>query len=193
MQRSPIPKKVRFEVFKRDKFQCQYCGRASPDVILEIDHIVPVSKGGTNDIMNLITACRDCNRGKTNRELSDDAVIKKQKQQLDELQERREQIEMTIKWREGLRDEINMQAKAICDLFEAYTGFKIIDHGMITIKKIIRRFGFNETYTSTEIAVDYYYSGSLESAQRAFDKIGGICFNRAIAMQANECIHPERK
>ena len=61
MARKAIPKSVRFEVFKRDKFTCQYCGASAPDVILEIDHIRPVSKGGTNDILNLVTACRDCN------------------------------------------------------------------------------------------------------------------------------------
>ncbi len=62
--RKPISKKTRFEVFKRDKFTCQYCGRMSPDVILEVDHIKPVADGGTNKLINLITSCRDCNRGK---------------------------------------------------------------------------------------------------------------------------------
>ena len=38
-ERKPIGKKMRFEVFKRDKFTCQYCGRKAPDVILEVDHI----------------------------------------------------------------------------------------------------------------------------------------------------------
>lgn len=56
--------KTRFEVFKRDGFICQYCGRRPPEVILEADHIVPKSKGGTDIIENLITACYECNRGK---------------------------------------------------------------------------------------------------------------------------------
>lgn len=67
--RQAISKKTRFEIFKRDNFTCQYCGRTSEDVILEIDHVVPVSKGGTNDEMNLVTACFDCNRGKSDRTL----------------------------------------------------------------------------------------------------------------------------
>ncbi|MCK4795228.1 MAG: HNH endonuclease [Desulfobacteraceae bacterium] len=49
-KRKAISKKLRFEVFKRDSFTCQYCGRKSPDVLLEIDHIKPVSKEGKNDI-----------------------------------------------------------------------------------------------------------------------------------------------
>jgi 5-methylcytosine-specific restriction endonuclease McrA len=47
-----ISKKIRFEVFKRDSFICQYCGRSAPNVTLEVDHIEPISKGGTDDILN---------------------------------------------------------------------------------------------------------------------------------------------
>ena len=70
MARVSIPKSVRFEVFKRDKFKCQYCGDEAPNVILEIDHVIPVSRGGTNDIFNLVTSCRDCNRENRIRSLT---------------------------------------------------------------------------------------------------------------------------
>ena len=63
-KRKALSKKVRFEVFKRDSFTCQYCGNTPPLVILEIDHVDPVSKGGDNDIDNLVASCFDCNRGK---------------------------------------------------------------------------------------------------------------------------------
>ena len=63
-KRKPISPKIRFEVFKRDHFTCRYCGRTTPQVILEIDHIVPVAEGGTDDTENLVTACYECNRGK---------------------------------------------------------------------------------------------------------------------------------
>ena len=83
--------KRRFEVFKRDNFTCQYCGRsvssedlpvlkksndpaldelmvqlklAKYGVILEVDHIIPLNRGGGDDMDNLVTACKDCNRGK---------------------------------------------------------------------------------------------------------------------------------
>ena len=65
-----ITKTLRFEVFKRDSFTCGYCGRTPPAVVLEVDHIDPRSRGGPDDINNLITACGDCNRGKGVRELS---------------------------------------------------------------------------------------------------------------------------
>ena len=59
--RQPIPRKLRHEVFKRDGYRCRECGASKDDTSLEIDHIVPVAKGGTNDIDNLQTLCRECN------------------------------------------------------------------------------------------------------------------------------------
>ena len=66
-----IGKTKRFEIFKRDSFTCRYCGRRPPEVVLEVDHIEPVAKGGTDEDLNLITSCFDCNRGKRDRRLSD--------------------------------------------------------------------------------------------------------------------------
>lgn len=59
-----ISPRLRFEVFKRDGFTCRYCGSKSPEVVLEVDHIVPVAEGGSDDEMNLATSCWECNRGK---------------------------------------------------------------------------------------------------------------------------------
>jgi 5-methylcytosine-specific restriction endonuclease McrA len=59
-----ISKRVRFAILERDNFTCRYCGRQSDAVKLEIDHLTPVSQGGTNDESNLFTSCFDCNRGK---------------------------------------------------------------------------------------------------------------------------------
>ncbi|MFU3348324.1 HNH endonuclease [Pseudomonas aeruginosa] len=73
--RESIRKSVRFEVFKRDNFTCQYCGAKAPDVVLHVDHINPVSKGGDNEIINLVTACLPCNLGKSDRLLSDTSML----------------------------------------------------------------------------------------------------------------------
>ncbi len=60
----PLQPKVRFAVLNRDGFSCRYCGRSAPDVDLHVDHVIPVARGGTNDLDNLVTACADCNLGK---------------------------------------------------------------------------------------------------------------------------------
>ena len=57
--------RVRFEVFKRDRFTCSYCGKSPPNVLLEVDHVIPRAAGGSDDIENLTTSCQDCNRGKS--------------------------------------------------------------------------------------------------------------------------------
>jgi len=77
--------KTRFEVFKRDNFTCQYCGAKAPDVVLECDHIEAVANGGDNNILNLITACFDCNRGKTKNALSDQSALAKQRKQVEDI------------------------------------------------------------------------------------------------------------
>lgn len=56
-----VSKRVRFRIFARDNFTCRYCGRSAPDVVLHIDHVHPVSRGGTDKESNLVTACADCN------------------------------------------------------------------------------------------------------------------------------------
>lgn len=56
---------------ERDKHTCQSCGRKAPEVVLEVDHLLPVAKGGTDDFDNLITSCKDCNRGKYTKLIED--------------------------------------------------------------------------------------------------------------------------
>jgi hypothetical protein len=60
-------------VLARDRWTCCSCGRAArPDgVLLEVDHIVPRSRGGTNTLENLQTLCKKCNLGKSNRDSTD--------------------------------------------------------------------------------------------------------------------------
>ncbi len=64
-QRATMSDKLRYTVLCRDKFKCQLCGSSQQDgVKLEVDHIVPVSKGGRTELDNLQTLCERCNRGK---------------------------------------------------------------------------------------------------------------------------------
>jgi hypothetical protein len=67
--RQRISQKQRFEVFDRDGFKCRYCGQEAPNVILHVDHIEPVSRGGKNEFSNYATACSACNAGKGTKTL----------------------------------------------------------------------------------------------------------------------------
>lgn len=69
-----VPNSLRISVFERDKFKCVYCGLGAKDgAVLNVDHIIPVSKGGSNESTNLQTLCRACNNGKADRIMPDDA------------------------------------------------------------------------------------------------------------------------
>lgn len=62
-----LSRRMRFAVLYRDGFICQYCGRKPPEVTLHVDHRNPFSLGGENSMENLLTACSECNLGKSNR------------------------------------------------------------------------------------------------------------------------------
>lgn len=106
MSRKALSKKLRFEVFKRDSFTCQYCGDKAPDIILECDHIIPVAVGDLDD------------------------------------------------------------------------NYMLTASGRMNLRKIIRRFGFDEAFTSAQISIERYYDGSANGYEETVNKIGGICYNR---------------
>lgn len=62
--REEISIRKRFLVFKRDSFSCVLCRRSGVGVKLEVDHKIPLAKGGSNSLDNLQTLCFECNRGK---------------------------------------------------------------------------------------------------------------------------------
>ncbi len=68
LDRKQLNDKIRYEIFARDGFTCQRCGRhpTIDKVKLHCDHIKPVSRGGHNDPDNLQTLCEFCNRAKGN-------------------------------------------------------------------------------------------------------------------------------
>lgn len=62
-----LTKSIRYEVLKRDNFKCVHCGKTKKDTSLEIDHIIPSSRNGTDTLDNLQTLCKECNLSKSNR------------------------------------------------------------------------------------------------------------------------------
>lgn len=190
-KRKPISKKTRFEVFKRDKFSCQYCGLAAPLVILHVDHVVPVAEGGDNNILNLVTACQGCNSGKGKRLLSDDAAILLQKQQLDELQEKNEQRKLMLKWRKELKNAEETDVSiAVHDINQWSPEFIVSENGVRDIRRLIRMFGLSEVLIAIDISESTYHrcdpNGVLSktSWEFSFTKIGGICWTRDQARRA---------
>jgi len=181
-QRKAIPKSVRFEVFKRDSFKCQYCGACAPEVLLQVDHIEPVSKGGDDDITNLVTSCAACNAGKSNKKLDDKSTLAKQRAQLEELQERREQLEMLMAWKKGLKEIREDTLAKVCSYWnDLAPGFEVNDNGKRNFSKWLRNFPLDEIIHAMDIAAEQYLifekNGTVtkDSWEKAFSKIPGIC------------------
>lgn len=178
--RKAISKKLRFEVFKRDGFKCQYCGKSAPDVILHVDHIDPVANGGSADILNLITSCEACNLGKGARTLDDNSALSKQKKQLAELNEKREQLEMMLKWRKDMSDLTGVQIDEVEKLFTHLTGKGLSDYGRGLVKQWLKKYPLAEILESLEISAHQYLVAttdgfSQESVNKAFEYIPRIC------------------
>ena len=168
-KRKALSKRVRFEVFKRDAFTCQYCGAHPPGSILHVDHIEAVANGGADDMDNLITACEACNLGKGARalttapeSLADKAArIAEAEEQLAGysaiMQARRERIEDDV-WR----------------VVEALTGETEIRHDRYqSIKHFVERIGVDECLDAAEIA-----GARLGYARQRFRYFCGICWNK---------------
>jgi len=178
-ERKSLSKKIRFEVFKRDNFTCQYCGRPAPDVILEVDHINPVKNGGDNNILNLITSCFDCNRGKGKRKLTENEEVKLQMEQLKEINKKREQLEMLLKWKKELDNFENEQVDKIEEILNKKTNKIFSEYGRKKCKKNIKEYGFDEVYESAIISLNQYYNEKDEdSVAKVCDYIGRICYTR---------------
>ena len=61
VERGKVSNKLRFAVYQRDGYRCRYCHRSQKQAYLEVDHIIPISKGGKSTMDNLQTLCHDCN------------------------------------------------------------------------------------------------------------------------------------
>lgn len=144
MKRKKLSQRTRFEVFKRDRFKCQYCGASAPDVLLEVDHIVAVANGGDDGLLNLVTACESCNAGKSAVPLADSSTVKRQLAQVRNLAERREQLEMLVKWRDGLQSlEEEKVAIVVAKVNERLAPMKhfLNEECIARVRSWIKRFG----------------------------------------------------
>lgn len=102
-----LSKSKRFAIFERDGFACMYCGRQPPEIVLEVDHIHPISDGGTDDDANLVTACFDCNRGKSDKVIKSRPVASEESSELrlERIEQMRAMLEIAAQERELIDQE----------------------------------------------------------------------------------------
>lgn len=152
--RKALSNSVRFEVFKRDSFTCQYCGRKSPEVILNIDHIVPVASGGMNDIVNLLTSCQGCNSGKGKRHLATREVIDKSYDAVRDLAERAEQLKMMAEWQMQVYNAETSAVDVLILKWKSLTGHDPTPVEDRVFRKLIRKHSLTDVIEGLEHTVN---------------------------------------
>lgn len=176
IKREPLSKKIRFEVFKRDQFKCQYCGASAPDVVLHVDHINPVSKGGENDILNLITSCQPCNSGKKDRLLDDKSVIEKQRKMLEELDEKRAQLQMMLEWRDELKNFDHEVLESVIERIESRLCVEVNSSGISMVKGWMSKFELCELLDAIDNVRDVYKKDGTIDSEAMFSAIPKVAF-----------------
>jgi hypothetical protein len=170
-KRKSLSKKIRFEVFKRDLFTCQYCGATPPNAVLEVDHIKPVASGGENQEDNLITACFDCNRGKGARELSEapEALAKKIEVQK-EKQEQLKQFEKMLSQKKAL---LTRKVNQLNEVFRVNTGNVFTDSFKKSTRLFFEKLPKQVVFDAMDIAI--CADLNADSTAKYFC---GVCWNK---------------
>jgi hypothetical protein len=168
-----VSKKNRFEVFKRDYFTCQYCGKTPPEVVLEIDHINPKSNGGKDDINNYLTACFACNRGKGKRLLT--SIPESIKSNLDKLKEKRLQLKQYHKYLEKIDKQLIEGIEEVDQVFIECTDGYCLTEGFKNTT--VRGFLTKLPTTKVKEAMQLACARMPRNNNRTLKYFCGICWN----------------
>lgn len=175
MKRASLSKKTRFEVFKRDEFQCQYCGAHPPEVVLHVDHIHPLAEGGSNDVDNLVSACEACNQGKGARLLTNvpdslatrAAMVAEAEAQLRGYRE-------IMDARQGRLDQDAWDIVAIWERPGADGELTFNRRDLMSIKRFLEKLDFH----TVKDAAEYAQSRVPYSDSRRFKYFCAVCWGR---------------
>lgn len=172
--RKPISTRTRFEVFKRDGFKCLYCGRMPPNVLLHVDHIIPVCGGGDNSRDNLATSCDKCNMGKSGVSLN--VIPKSLQERAEESIEREKQVKAFAKALRAEKNRIEHDAWEVANVFISNYGLDGIRKDWLqSIIRFVKIMPTTEVVSSMDQAMAKRGGGSRDYAFRYFC---GICWRK---------------
>ncbi|HDR9497083.1 TPA: HNH endonuclease [Burkholderia cepacia] len=172
-KRKSISKKVRFEVFKRDGFVCQYCGAHPSQAVLEVDHIIPVAEGGADEFDNYITACLPCNRGKG--PVSLDRIPQSLADRAAEVAEREAQIRGYTEVMREARWRLEEDVESVNLVSERFApGYELSESSRVSVRMFIEKLGIFSVIDAMEIAGERW----SHRDSKIFRYFCGICWNR---------------
>lgn len=172
-ERKAISKKLRFEVFKRDGFICQYCGAHPPTVILHVDHILAVAEGGKNNIDNLVTSCLSCNLGKGARSLQ--SIPQSLQEKALDIAEKEAQVRGYHEIIESRVNRIEQESWRVADVFNPNNSTDGYSRANFqSIKRFVEQLGVHDVVDSAEIAMEK----GLRTDKKTFAYFCGVCWKR---------------
>ena len=172
-RRKQLSTKLRFEIFKRDEFVCQYCGTHPPNAVLHVDHIIAVANGGGNDEDNLTTACDKCNFGKGARPLKE--IPQSLAQRAAQVAEREEQIRGYAEIMAAARERIESDCWLVANVFVYHFDSDGISKDWFqSIKRFVKELDAYEVADAMEIAT----AKNPYSEYQCFKYFCGICWRK---------------
>ena len=163
-----LSKARRFEIFKRDSFTCQYCGQHPPEVTLQVDHVEPRALGGSDDELNLVTSCVDCNAGKHARRLTD--VRPRPDAELAYLEVQQE-IEETRHYRAALAEreaETDRLVESLQDMWCGLTHIYLFTPDSVILRQFLNRYSPEVVEAALRDVAPKVDSGYVEPDGRAW-------------------------
>jgi len=191
-KRNTLGKRLRFSIFNRDGFACQYCGR-TPDmdnVLLHVDHVISIKDGGTDDRENLLTSCRDCNLGK-----SATSVLRRRKnekdieQELIETKERLEQLKELTKGRAKIQQTKNKITALESEEILAESDRNYTERVLVLLNKARKEIGNDKIfYSSLGITQNKFLVGDICSPSVFLNYLKGVARNLNLPKEHSEIL-----
>lgn len=184
-KRKSIRPKKRFEVFERDNFTCQYCGKTpeTEGVILEVDHIVSIKDGGENNLENLVTSCWECNIGKGAK-----SKPKKTIEQIEENIEREEERISQLKLMNNRNRKLIKLKKEAKDLSRSWIYDEIGTDYVDTIYSAIEKAATKYGKEIAKEALEVIKGKEISEASKWIKYFQGICRNLALPEKEREVL-----
>ena len=173
MARKALKSGLRFDVFNRDGFTCQYCGKRPPEVVLHCDHIVPVVKGGTTELDNLATSCSQCNRGKHAKDLNKGSINWAVKTEYV-----KEQAAQLKQYRKYMKTILSVRAEEEGVVFDAWGNVLILSELMKNnLRGALRSSPLHLILSAIDITAAKF---PYEKVERDFTRLNTIKYFRAV-------------
>lgn len=159
--------RLRFEIFKRDGFRCLYCGATPVQKVLRVDHVVPVVEGGKTTHDNLVTACFDCNAGKSGVPLDKLAIPASVATEAD-----REHAEQIYEWLKISREIDSAKGAVVAEFVHFWE--EHVGYAPATLERRLRTALDREGPDAVRLAIERLGSKDLPDVTRQFQYFYGV-------------------